>query len=98
MSYCPPGEEWERLPWLADRPRTRPRRGARRALPAVLVILLVADAAGSYAAGRLSGERPLIAHRPTIERMTADETQALAEQIAVAEGLAWMRRKPAAPY
>lgn len=96
MTYNYPNADWDRLPWLVEHAR-RPVRRIRGAVLAGLVVLLAADAAGSYAAGRLSGARQQRSSDGNVGLAPA-QAETLARQISNVQQIAWQRRRPNAPY
>jgi hypothetical protein len=94
-----PREEWERLPWLFDEPK-RVRRQPSRWILVGLILFATADALCAYAAGRLSMLHGQAIAAISVHRikLSTEDSRALAEQIASAEGVGWQRRRPNAAY
>jgi hypothetical protein len=95
-------DEWDRLPWLCDEPRKAlPRR--RKGLATWAVLFLMADAFGSYAAGRVSGAygSPGTSTSSIGGRREAASREGMggfAQRISEARALGWHPMRPNAPY
>lgn len=93
-------DEWDRLPWLQDEPRVRPKRRVNKLL-SLLLLLAVTDASLSYAAGRISD--PAAPDRAVVVKAEASmprrlDAQSFSKGLATPPDMAWYRQHPGAPY
>jgi hypothetical protein len=108
-AYLPTTEEWERLPWLFDEPK-RFRRRPRAWILALIVLLIAADALGSYTAGQLSVRHgwqvPALAQtigrdaavRASVKPLSPEDSLRLARQLSEVQKIGFQWRRPNVPY